>query len=214
MNDIARGSVGCRCALESRPTRLVAITGGPGAGKTAVLEMARRALCEHVGFLPEAAGILFGGGFPRGDSIPVRRAAQRAIFHVQRELEALALEQDSVGVALCDRGTIDGLAYWPDSPQSYWYELGTSHPAELQRYAAVIHLQTPSIDQGYNHDNHLRTESAAQALEIDKRIERAWATHPRRTMISSRTDFLEKATLALAAIRAELSTCCLSAPPA
>jgi hypothetical protein len=50
--------------LPFHDARLVAVTGGPGAGKTAVLELAARSLCEHVAILLEAATIVFGGGFP------------------------------------------------------------------------------------------------------------------------------------------------------
>jgi len=39
---------------------LVVLTGGPGAGKTAFLEIARRNFCEHIAVLPEAASIVFG----------------------------------------------------------------------------------------------------------------------------------------------------------
>jgi uncharacterized protein (DUF2249 family) len=53
------------CATHLR--RRIVLTGGPGAGKTAVLELFRAAVCEHVNVLPEAAGIVFGGGFPRDD---------------------------------------------------------------------------------------------------------------------------------------------------
>ena len=63
--------------------RKIVLTGGPGGGKTAVLDMLRHELCEHVAILPEAAGIVFGGGFPRNHKADVRRAAQRAIYHVQ-----------------------------------------------------------------------------------------------------------------------------------
>jgi predicted ATPase len=42
--------------------KLVVLTGGPGAGKTALLEVVRRHFCEHVVVLPEAASIVFGGG--------------------------------------------------------------------------------------------------------------------------------------------------------
>src|SRR5262245_41814414 len=104
----------CACS-KTHPTKLVVLTGGPGAGKTAILELIKHHGCEHVVVLPEAATIVFRGGFPRGVSEPARRAAQRAIFHVQRELEQLALEEGRGAVALCDRGTIDGLAYWPGS---------------------------------------------------------------------------------------------------
>ena len=56
------------------------ITGGPGAGKTALLEVVRHHFCSHVAVLGESASILFGGGFPRRQSAPSRKAAQRAIY--------------------------------------------------------------------------------------------------------------------------------------
>ena len=68
--------------------RLIVLTGGPGAGKTAVLEIVSRMLNHHIAVLPEGASLLFAGGFPRQDSPAARRAAQRAIFHVQHELSA------------------------------------------------------------------------------------------------------------------------------
>ena len=36
----------CGCT-ETHPPRRIVLTGGPGAGKTAVLEMMRKTLCEH-----------------------------------------------------------------------------------------------------------------------------------------------------------------------
>ncbi len=79
------------------------LTGGPGAGKTAVLELVRQQFCAHVRVLPEAAGIVFGGGFPRMGSLEWRRSAQRAIFFVQRELESTG-DADTAAIVLCDRG--------------------------------------------------------------------------------------------------------------
>jgi len=99
----------CGCAGVHDPRRVV-LTGGPGAGKTAVLEMVRRSMCQHVHVLPEAASIVFGGGFPREDDPTCRRAAQRAIYHVQRALEVTGAAHNPA-IVLCDRGTIDGLAY-------------------------------------------------------------------------------------------------------
>jgi predicted ATPase len=194
------------CGQAQLECRFVVLTGGPGAGKTAVLETAQRHFCQHIVVLPEAAGIIYRGGFARRPAGPVRRAAQRAIHHVQCELERMTREEGIAAVALCDRGTVDGLAYWPDSPESYWRDLGTSLEAELARYAAVIHLRTPRL--GYNHHNPLRIESASEAAEIDARIARAWALHPRRFFVDSTTDFLDKAQRALALIRAELPPCC------
>jgi predicted ATPase len=186
---------------------LIALTGGPGAGKTAVLELARRSLGAHVALLPEAASIIFGGGFWRRSSLAGRKACQRAIFHVQREQERLVLEEGLVTAALCDRGTLDGLAYWPENEASFWRELSSSRQAELLRYHAVIHLRTPSAEQGYNHDNPLRTEDAATAHAIDERIASAWEGHPNRIVIGSSADFLSKAQLAIEYIKATLPDC-------
>lgn len=189
---------------EVHPPRKIALTGGPGAGKTAVLEIVRRLLCDHVTILPESAGMLFSGGFPRGAAPHLRRAAQRAIFHVQRELEATT-EGAAHAIVLCDRGTVDGGAYWP-GPGELWSEVGTTLAAELARYDAVIHLRTPT--GGYNHQNPLRTESEGEAQAIDDRIAALWATHPRRYEIAAERDFLAKAVRAIGVLREELPACC------
>lgn len=208
------GSQACRCVAPAHRHVRVALTGGPGAGKTAVLEMATRIFCGHVVILPESASIVFGGGFPRIASPPGRRCAQRAIFHIQRQLEGLAEESDGFAVALCDRGTLDGAAYWPGPPETYWSSVGTSREEELARYAAVVHLSTPSAAQGYNHDNHLRTEEAEEAIAIDHRIAEAWAGHPARVVIPAGLDFAEKALAALARLRDALPPCCRGGAPA
>lgn len=196
------------CACEERHVRKrIVLTGGPGAGKTAVLELVRQEFCQHMKVLPEAASILFGGGFPRGEDTGEQRAAQRAIYYVQRELERCADEADRPAIVLCDRGTVDGAAYWP-GPHELWAEVGTSLDEELARYGAVLHLRTPSVASGYNHNNPVRVESAAEAARIDERILRAWERHPRRYVVESATDFLEKAQRAIEVLRKELPPCC------
>jgi hypothetical protein len=171
-----------------------------------MLEMIRQTLCEHVHVLPESAGIVFGGGFPRDTSLAVKRAAQRAIFHVQRELES-TVEQTDHAVVLCDRGTIDGVAYWP-GPDDMPSSMGWSISDELARYHAVIHLRTPSLAEGYKRDNPLRLETAEQAASIDTRIALAWQRHPRRFEVPAASDFLVKVSRAIAIIHAELPACC------
>jgi predicted ATPase len=195
----------CDCR-EPHERRRVVITGGPGAGKTAVLELVRQSFCVHMQVLPEAAGIVFGGGFPRGDSAELRRAAQRAIFYVQRELEG-APDAESPAIVLCDRGTVDGGAYWP-GPGDLWSAVGSTLQEQLGRYDAVIHLRTPAILSGYNHQNPLRVESAAEAATIDARIERLWQGHPRRFVVEASPDFVSKAGRALEILRGEMPECC------
>ena len=70
---------------------------------------------------------------------------------MQRELEAAA-EALSPAVVLCDRGTVDGEAYWP-GPGDLWSAVGATLPEQLERYGAVIRLRTPSLEGGYNQGN-------------------------------------------------------------
>jgi predicted ATPase len=195
----------CPCRASHDPKRVV-LTGGPGAGKTAVLELVRQSFCAHVSVLPESAGIVFGGGFPRDAGEGVQRAAQRAIFFVQRELEG-AHEGGNEAIVLCDRGTVDGQAYWP-GPEDLWTSVGTTRAEQLGRYHAVIHLRVPSTESGYNRSNPLRVESALEALAIDARIAAAWATHPRRYVVDPTPEFLTKASRVLSILQEEMPACC------
>ena len=176
------------------------------SGKTAVLELVRLFFSEHVKALPEAAGIVFGGRFPRGDRPPLRQAAQRAIFHIQRELESVA-ETENAAVVLCDRGTLDCGAYWIGEGDLY-SAVGTTRAIELARYDAVIHLRTPTSAQAYNRDNPLRLESIDEAAAIDALIASQWSEHPRRFVVEPTEDFLHKAARALALLREEVPECC------
>jgi predicted ATPase len=187
-------------------TKLIVLTGGPGAGKTAVLEMLRKVACPHVALLPEAAGILFSGGFWRGTSLEAKKSAQRAIFHVQRELEFMAQNDGKFSVAVCDRGTLDGLAYWPNHDITFFNELGIKQPEEIKRYDCVIHLRTPL--EGYNNSNPVRIESVETARRIDEKIMDAWKGHPKVITVENRSDFVEKAKEALRIIQEQIPPCC------
>jgi predicted ATPase len=198
---------GCGCNGAHGAAKRIVVTGGPGAGKTAVLELAVQALCSHVVVLPEAAGIVFGGGFPRGAGDGEARVAQRAIFHVQRELESLATLQ-TPAVVLCDRGTVDGSVYWRGDTD-FFADVGTSHRQELERYDLVIHLHSPTSANGYNRRNPLRIETAEVAHELDSKILAAWADHPHRVVVDVHRRFIDKAAHVLDVIRAELPPCCV-----
>jgi predicted ATPase len=195
----------CDCGERHEPRRVV-LTGGPGAGKTAVLELIRLFFCEHVTTLPEAAGIVFGGRFPRSDRPPLRQAAQRAIYHIQRELETIA-DTGNAAVVLCDRGTVDCAAYWLGGGDLY-SSVGTTRAAELERYHAVIHLRTPTSENAYDRRNPLRIETLEQAAAIDAAIAAEWSAHPRLFIVEPTEDFLNKAARALALLRDQVPPCC------
>jgi hypothetical protein len=171
-----------------------------------VLELIRLFFCEHVTTLPEAAGIVFGGRFPRSDRPPLRQAAQRAIYHIQRELETIA-DTGNAAVVLCDRGTVDCAAYWLGGGDLY-SSVGTTRAAELERYHAVIHLRTPTSENAYDRRNPLRIETLEQAAAIDAAIAAEWSAHPRLFIVEPTEDFLNKAARALALLRDQVPPCC------
>lgn len=188
--------------------KFIVITGGPGAGKTAFLELVRKISCEHIAFVPEAASLIFQGGFWRLPSDSAKKSAQRAIYHVQNEMEMLVRGENRWNIGLCDRGTLDGLAYWPGTSAEYFSSLGILKEKEYSKYTAVIHLTAPDLEHGYNHQNPLRIESADEALALDKKIQTVWQNHPNYHRISSTDNFFEKVEGALQILRPYLNSCC------
>lgn len=198
----------CEKARTIHGTRLIVITGGPGAGKTALLEMAKKVLCEHVAILPEAASIVFGGGFWRLQSTTAKSAAQSAIFHIQAEMENLVIRESKWTVGLCDRGTLDGLAYWPEQENTFWEMSRSEGNQEYKKYFAVIHLRSPTDQFGYNQNNPLRIENSLQASAIDEKIAKAWAGHENYHVIASSENFLTKAEAAMKTLSKYIPECC------
>lgn len=171
----------------------IVLTGGPGGGKTTAADLLRRELGSRVVIVPESATILFGGGFPRSPHQDANRSAQNAIFHVQRNLEDVQSALYPDRVLLCDRGTVDGAAYWHDGHDAFFHVLGTTLDAELARYDAVVFFETAAVaGLSIEGGNPVRNESLAQAVELDGRLRALWSKHPRFTLVPHSTSFLEK----------------------
>ncbi|MBK7775858.1 MAG: ATP-binding protein [Sandaracinaceae bacterium] len=184
--------------------RIIVLTGGPSAGKTAVQQVASEQFGDRLVLVPEAATLLFSGGFPLPVSDETRRAAQRAIYFVQRELEeACTVHAPDDAVVLCDRGTADGAAYWKGTPD-FFEAVGSTREAEHARYHTVIHLAVPGVGGGYNLQNPTRKETPEEARRVDEGIKRAWAGHPRLFDVSNETDFVHKLERAMALITAAM----------
>lgn len=171
----------------------IVLTGGPGGGKTTAADLLRRELGDRIVIVPESATILFGGGFPRSNHQEANRAAQNAIFHVQRNLEDVQSALYPERVLLCDRGTVDGAAYWHDGHDAFFRSVGTSLEAELSRYDAVVFFETAAVaGLSIEGGNPVRNESLAQAVELDAKLRRLWQRHPRFTLVPHSASFLEK----------------------
>jgi predicted ATPase len=181
-------------------TRVV-LTGGPGGGKTTAADLFRREIGDRVVLVPEAATMLFSGGFPRVNEPDALRASQRAIYHVQRNLEDMQTARFPGRVLICDRGTVDGAVYWPSNGDTFFESVGTTLEDELARYDAVIFFETAaahgmSIEGG----NPVRNESLEEAVAIDRALRDLWSAHPRFIMVPHNRSFFKKITFGLASI--------------
>ncbi len=200
----AKSSYVSRSKKRKLPKKIV-LTGGPGAGKTAVLEIIQRQFSKIYATIPESASILYGGGFPRALSREERRWVQKAIYHTQDCAEHVGVLRAGKAQALvCDRGTLDGLAYWPGTSQGFFHAVGSSLLHELHRYDVVIHMETAATGSGYDLGNPLRIESLAEARQLDQKIQRVWSKHPKRYFVGSRASFMEKIDEVFSILRGEL----------
>lgn len=186
----------------ARPPKIV-LTGGPGGGKTTAADMIARELGTRVAWIRETATILFSGGFPRDGDDAVRRACQRAIFATQKELEASHEARYPERILLCDRGTVDGAAYWPEGPESFFASLGTTPEAERGRYDAVLFFESAAVG-GIEVDgktNPHRVETTDEAARLDAALRALWAPHPRFRLVRHSCSFLAKVVEAIGAFQ-------------
>lgn len=183
----------------------IAITGGPSGGKTTLIEALKKELGLKCAVVPEAASILYRGGFPRFKDADSVRHTQRAIYFTQKELEALICTASGKNLIVCDRGSLDSIAYWPNNnDEELFASINSSRAEEVARYDWVLHLDTASADS-YDTSNMVRTETFEEAFTLNQKILKAWEGHPRRVVIGHSDDFLSKMTTSLSVIKAILA---------
>ena len=172
----------------------IVLTGGPGGGKTTAADLFRREIGSRVVVVPETATMLFSGGFPRVGEPKARAATQRAIFHAQVSLEDIQGAVYPRRVLLCDRGTIDGAAFWPgEAPLGFFETMETTLEAELLRYDAVLFFESAAVgDISIEGGNPTRTETNEEARELDMRLRELWSQHPSFHFIPHSTSFFAK----------------------
>jgi predicted ATPase len=177
----------------------IALTGGPGAGKITAADLFRREIGGQVVIVPEAATLIFSGGFPRCTKKPGVLAAQHAIFHVQRNLEDVQSSLYPERILLCDRGTVDGGAYWPGALEEFFATLDTTLKHELARYDEVIFFESAAVGgMGIEGGNPVRNESMEQAAALDAKLRSLWAHHPRFVLVRHNPSFFKKISFGLA----------------
>lgn len=171
----------------------IVITGGPGGGKTTALDLFQRELNDKLAVVPEAASILFKGGMPRSDQFDVLQITQKTIYDVQKSLENIQECLNPHKLLICDRGTLDGVAYWPGSQEDFFKAIESSFEQELDRYDAVIFFETAAkTGNEIDNNNIIRTESKQQAVELDNKLKAIWSKHPNFHFVGSNESFIKK----------------------
>lgn len=170
---------------------IIALTGGPGGGKTTLIDELRRdpAWSGRFAALPEAISLMSGMAIS-----PRERLFQRIMVHVQMALEDgldRAFAAESGRFILCHRGSLDPLAYWLDrgwQEDEFFAYTGTTREEHYRRYAAVIHLVTAA--DGAEHayrcwpEAH-RPETTEDSIRIDQLLQQVWSGHPRYYRINN-----------------------------
>ncbi len=190
--------------------RRIVLTGGPGAGKTAISSAI--ALCEPELFVrvPEAASQVYTALGTRWDRLEPggRREVQRRIFRLQRDQEEQLAGENPGKALLLDRGTIDGAAYWPDGADAYWQDLGTTYDSQLARYDQVLCLQTSAALGLYDGDgsNPCRFEDADAAVANGELLAQLWSGHLNVRFVPAFNRFEDKVAAARALIETDTAT--------
>ena len=171
--------------------RRVVITGGPCGGKTLCSAAVKQAFGDHAILVPEASTLVMASGFSPpvpgagiSDLDAWRKSFQGAILSTQRHLEETwerLARQAGKRVMVCDRGFLDGAAYWPGGREAYLDHFDLMLAPTLARYDLVFHLESVAVKKPElygNANNHTRFEDAAGAKAVDERILEAWRGHP------------------------------------
>jgi nicotinamide riboside kinase len=175
----------------SSAMKKIAITGGPSGGKTTLIDALKKEFGQKIKIAPEAASILYKGGFPRIKNYSGYLHAQLAILTTQNELERLLMENFPDRLLVCDRGSLDSLAYWPDTEEHFFKTINSTREQELAKYDWLLHLDT-AFENDYDTSNPIRTEDFHEALMLNDKIKKAWDGHPKRIILTAQNDFFTK----------------------
>lgn len=191
--------------------KTMVLTGGPGAGKTALLALIK-GLASEVEVVPETAtkiiGLMKGPGFPFPQpdlSDPNNELfLQSSVACMQFISEEQGWHKIVVSGAswlICDRGLADGAAYLSNGDLAAWCatlsDLNFTPQDVLSRYDVVVHLESLAIGDPERYEkiannNSSRRENVEQAREVEEKIKRAWSGHPNWIFVPSNQDLLSK----------------------
>jgi predicted ATPase len=163
------------------------LTGGPLGGKSTVLG----ALSPDPMILvrKEAATTILEHGFHEvgerlGFNDDWKRLVQPIINQLnQSTLDAYKLLDGPERLLVCDRGELDGVAYYPGGMGAYLNDFNLHRLNIFALYDTVIHLETlaahdPALYERLCKTNAVRYDTVTEAVERDRLIREAYGKHP------------------------------------
>jgi len=167
----------------------IVLTGGPGGGKTTLMRELRKAdpNAEKWILVPEAATILIRAGHRPGS-----KEFQLAVVEIQASLEKACAVPAKVGqVMVCDRSTVDSLAYWlklGGPEEEFYVRTAISKEEHYGRYLGAIQLQTTAIGAEPYYQRFMdgaRVEPPEEAAEIERLCAQVWSRHPAYRLVEN-----------------------------
>lgn len=183
----------------------IVLTGGPCAGKTTVIDVIRNYL-EHKGFcvitVSETATEMINSGITPHNVGQI--AFQQNLLRLQLQKETVfsccAESYSKNVVMILDRGALDGKAYLEEHEYSQILnELNLNESTLYDSYDAVLFLDSAAAD-GVDYttsNNSARSESAEEAVLINKKTFSAWVEHKNLYIIKNELIFEDKITKTL-----------------
>ena len=197
------------------------LTGGPCGGKSTGMTMIKKEL-ELDGYtvytVPEVPTILISGGcaYPGENGGELLMEFETGLIALQMSIEEsflrIAASTGCKSVVIFDRAIMDIPAYLP--AQAWKDVLARNSLTEdslADRYDMVLHMQTAAegAEQFYTTANNVaRTETAAQARELDKRINANWGRcckHKVEVATNKGTTFDQKIEKAVKAVKVNIA---------
>lgn len=193
-------------AMSDRPR--IVLTGGPGGGKSALIEDLRADPAWADRFVAWSETVAFAR---LAGISPTEKLFERVVVNFAMALEdALdrSLDPADRRIILCHRGSLDALGFWCArgwAPDEFFEFTATTRVSHYGRYAGVIHLVTAAdgaLDAYTRWPVSHRPETPAEAIALDQRLTEAWSGHPRyRRIDNTGRDWAAKSAAARAALR-------------
>ena len=178
----------------------IVITGGPCAGKSSAMKRIQKEFTEkgyRVFLISESATELIWGGIAPWNCRS-NREYQMLQSKLQIEKENIfdwaskQCKEDKI-LIVCDRGLMDGRAYVTESEFKWILEhFNETEKNWLYRYDGVFFLETTAkgAESFYSLSNNCsRTETVAQAVQLDNQLIDIWKKHPCFYQIDNSTGY-------------------------